>query len=204
ISTEEPMADTQITPAYTPPPPNDPPANKRSSKLPLIIAAVLVVVLLIILGFWIWNSSRSATSSEGDIPVETVPVVVPEGTQPPLPTETTSALQPVTTDTPTPVPTAQLIATAVIPTATPETVLPSTEITIGSIVRVFGTGTDGLAIRDNPGITNLPVGVAPESTIMEVIGGPLEADSFQWWQVRLESGIEGWAAADFLEPVPEP
>jgi hypothetical protein len=32
-----------------------------------------------------------------------------------------------------------------------------------------------------------------DDMLLTVIGGPIEADGFTWWQVRTEAGLEGWA-----------
>jgi hypothetical protein len=35
-------------------------------------------------------------------------------------------------------------------------------------------------------------------TLATVIGGPLQANSFWWWQLDYESGADGWSAEPFL------
>jgi hypothetical protein len=37
-----------------------------------------------------------------------------------------------------------------------------------------------------------------------VLGGPEAGDGFEWWQIQLADGTEGWAAANFLEPAAAP
>jgi hypothetical protein len=45
---------------------------------------------------------------------------------------------------------------------------------------------------------------------LEVVGGPVEADGYTWWNLRkLDDGQEGWSAEGagediFLEPAPAP
>lgn len=58
----------------------------------------------------------------------------------------------------------------------------------------------GLNVRAQPGTApanQIVFSLAP-GTAVEVIGGPVEADGFVWWQVRGPTG-EGWCAGQFLE-----
>ncbi|MGQ9926296.1 MAG: SH3 domain-containing protein [Chloroflexaceae bacterium] len=57
-----------------------------------------------------------------------------------------------------------------------------------------------LSVRANPGTDagNLVVfGLGP-GTAVEVLGGPVEADGYTWWQVRSPLG-QGWCAGQYLE-----
>ncbi len=57
-----------------------------------------------------------------------------------------------------------------------------------------------LSVRANPGASSAnPVifGLGP-GTAVEVLGGPVEADGYTWWQVRTPLG-EGWCAGQYLE-----
>lgn len=72
--------------------------------------------------------------------------------------------------------------------------------TLGSIVRVQGTGAQGLLLRSSPGLPSPSVILIPEGTVLQVRGGPQIADGYTWWQVSFEGGT-GWVAGDFLAPV---
>ncbi len=192
------MTIQDASPAVTPTAsPATKPTNKSKSPpwLPLLIAGLLIIVVLIILGIWIWNSSGLSSSSDDTAPIATLPVeptAVPAETQQPLATATNSALQPVPTNTL--MPTATIEQPATIPPAT-------TNITIGQTVTVANTGGVGVSIRSTPEIGNNLIIIEPEGTQFLVTDGPEFGSERQWWQVQLDNGAEGWAAAEFLEPV---
>lgn len=194
----------------------------------LIVAIILTIILIILL---LRERDRQyALLDVSPAPSATVAEVFPTATQSPLdptpsptqqtptvsPTETPS-LEPPATDITAPQP--PLTETAVATEPTPESVQASnpndcpanpTRIQVGIIVKVL----DWLNFRTGPGLhyeiqrTNKP------GTEMEVIGGPvctIRADNppraYLWWNVRMESGQEGWSAEAplnfpnyFLEP----
>jgi hypothetical protein len=54
----------------------------------------------------------------------------------------------------------------------------------------------GLSLRQSANTSGALVQVLDLNTILEVIGGPEEADGYTWWQLRtLDNGNEGWSAA---------
>jgi hypothetical protein len=89
-------------------------------------------------------------------------------------------------------------------TSTPEpgTPLPPPQgvINIGAIVSVRGTGTDGLRIRDQPGLQGKILFVAIESEVFRVADGPQEADGYTWWQLvsPFDESVQGWAVSNYL------
>ncbi|MCO5184483.1 MAG: SH3 domain-containing protein [Anaerolineae bacterium] len=107
-----------------------------------------------------------------------------------------------------PTATADLATPTPLPTLTPEPTsdpaLPPELITVGLFASVANTGGIGVTVRGGPSTNNAPLLIAPEAAIVEIIGGPTEGSGFTWWQLRLEDGTEGWAAADFLEPAGRP
>jgi hypothetical protein len=109
----------------------------------------------------------------------------------PIPTETTLA------PTPTPIPTLTV-------TPTPNTASAPAEVTVGFYAAVGNTDGIGVSVRSGPSVDNSRLLLAPEGTVVEVMGGPAEGSNFSWWQVRLEDGTEGWIVADFLVPAPAP
>ena len=114
-------------------------------------------------------------------------------TAPPSPTAapTSSRLPPTPIPTFTPIP-------------TPDTAVAPAEITTGFFATVANTDDLGLTVRGGPSTKNVVVVVADEGTTVLVLDGPVEAENFEWWQLRLDNGLEGWAVANFLEPSAEP
>jgi hypothetical protein len=71
--------------------------------------------------------------------------------------------------------------------------------------RVYVNTGDGsnLNVRGAPGLSGIILGVQPTGSQGTVIGGPVFADGFWWWQVNFDTGADGWVAGDFLEPPPQ-
>ncbi|MEA3309067.1 MAG: SH3 domain-containing protein [Chloroflexota bacterium] len=111
---------------------------------------------------------------------------------------------------PGPLPTAILWTTTPAPTATqtpiPRATMPppsptvTTGIAVGKQVRIAGTGSAGLSLRDGPGVSYQRLGVAIEGEVFIVAGGPTNADGLTWWLLRYEADPtrEGWGAANYL------
>ena len=74
---------------------------------------------------------------------------------------------------------------------------------IGSYVQIFGTGGNGLKIRDNPGTSSNVNFVAAESEVFKVIGGPIQSGEYEWWQLvaPYDQSRQGWAAGEFLSEI---
>lgn len=114
-------------------------------------------------------------------------------TAPPSPTMApTSSAAP-----PTPIPT-------FTPIPTPDVALAPSAVTIGFYAQVAGTDDLGLTVRGGPSTRNVVVTVVNEGEALLILDGPQEAENFQWWQVRLQNGLEGWAVDNFLQPVAAP
>lgn len=118
---------------------------------------------------------------------------------------------PTPTVTPTPLPTGlpPVPATAeptafIMPTATVFVIpTPSGEIAVGGKVRVTGTGAARLNLRENPSTTATILTRVEDGTEFTVLEGPTAADGYQWWKVQNAGGtITGWAAANYLQPIP--
>ncbi len=122
--------------------------------------------------------------------------VTRERTRPPGPLPTAI----LWTTTPTPTATQTPIPTATMPPPSPTV---TTGIAVGKRVRIAGTGSAGLSLRDGPGVNSQRLGVAIESEVFVVVGGPTNADGLTWWLLRYEadSTREGWGAANYLELV---
>jgi membrane protease YdiL (CAAX protease family) len=72
----------------------------------------------------------------------------------------------------------------------------------GQIVVVRGTGGSGARLRSQPGNNGPIVVVLPEYTPLVVIGPDRTVDGLVWRNVRVQSGNEGWIAANFVASGP--
>ncbi len=143
--------------------------------LSLLIACMLIASALLLIG---WMARQSA-------PVGQVPAAL---TLIPAPTSTPLA-------SPTPLP------------ATPdaETALPAL-IEIGGYVQINGTGGVGLRLRAQPGLKGELLFLGEEAEVFQVRDGPRQADGYIWWYLvaPYDERRAGWAAADYLIPIPIP
>lgn len=91
-------------------------------------------------------------------------------------------------------------------TATPAPGAGTGGIYTGAVVKITGTGGDGLRLRSNPGLSGQILFIASEGDLYLITDGPVEGDGYSWWRMvsQSNSSIEGWGVMDFLEPVEEP
>lgn len=136
------------------------------------LAALISGIALIVAG-GIWLFTKPPASPSGAIPTAIVQTV-------------TLTLPSVSMPSPTP----------------PATSLDG--IGIGVRVQVVGTGTVGLSIRSDASTTAERRSIAEEGAIFLVTDGPKEADGLLWWFIKdeVDPNTVGWAAADYLSPVP--
>lgn len=139
--------------------------------------------------------------------------VVSRPTPPPKASPTTDVrtptitMAPRTTFTPPPQETATSASGAAEETPAATLPLPD-EIGVGGHVRVVAPA--GLKFRRSPGTAGELIQLLNVDTVLEVIGGPQQADELTWWQLRkLDDGQEGWSADSagedvLLEPAPAP
>lgn len=149
----------------------------------------IVTVVGILLAITLANRLLARTP----LPVTPLAPTVIVLTAPPGATPTATPMQP----TPSPIPTVTLAPT-------PNAAVPPEAVTPGFYARVTNTGGLGVTIRGGPSTNNVPITVAAEDTVLFILDGPEEGNDLLWWQVRLEDGTEGWAAADYLVPAPAP
>ncbi len=163
--------------------------------------AVPVLVVVVVAGLW-WAIFSEGEPKVTPTPSPTPKVVRPQTTQAPtqyatLTPEGTPAIeQPTATR-------ADVIMVTFTPTRS--TVLtPTAEATvqtglaIGSKAKVTGTGGSGLNVRAGAGTGHARVKTLADGTVVEIIGGPKDANSYTWWQVKDESGTTGWVVSKFL------
>lgn len=71
----------------------------------------------------------------------------------------------------------------------------------GWYARVADTAGRGLRMRYGPGIESETNRVLPEGETVQVLGGPVSNDGYQWYEVRDRTGDAGWVAGDWLVPL---
>lgn len=101
------------------------------------------------------------------------------------------------------------VASTVTPltfTATPAPGAGTGGIYTGAVVKINGTGGDGLRLRSNPGLSGQILFIASEGDLFLVTDGPVEGDGYTWWRLvnQDDTSVEGWGVMDFLLPVEEP
>jgi hypothetical protein len=193
----------------------------------LIVAILLTIILIYLMR---QESNRRYALLEAAIPspspTEMNQSIEPTRTLEPTATPTTESILPTETATevpvlPTETPTVEAspeptVTPAEQPTPTPQASNPNecpanpTRIQAGITVKVL----DWLNFRTGPGLHYEIQGTNRPGTEMEVIGGPVctvrgdnPPTAYLWWNVRMESGQEGWSAEAplnfpnyFLEP----
>ena len=126
-----------------------------------------------------------------------------------------SSLQPTPAVTIIAVPTATstLLPSTVTPTLLPTSTAQATQdpgaaqaIRVGMLVEVFGTETEGVRIRQGPGLASEMKFLGLDSEVFQVVEGPAEMDGFVWWSLQNPYDLSkaGWAVADFLRPLSTP
>jgi hypothetical protein len=120
----------------------------------------------------------------------------------PIPTPTATALPaaPSPTSLPTQTGTVTMTPSPIASaTASPTATQLPTETPTPPAGLIFGTGGFGVMLRESP--NGAPLGGLFDDTRVQVIGGPLLIENDVWWQVRTESGEEGWILGEFLVTV---
>lgn len=132
------------------------------------------------------------------------PPLLADSAQAPVIIHLTAPPSPTPSATP-PFPTPTIIPTFT-PVPTPDVARAPDEVTVGYYASVQGTGEFGVTVRGGPSTSNAAITVAPEGTLLYVIGGPQADTTVErlWWQIRLEGGGEGWVAGEFLAPAAAP
>jgi hypothetical protein len=108
----------------------------------------------------------------------------------PTPTLTPTIFRPTVTLIPTP---------TSAPTFTPTPKVPDTIAT-----GVYVVVTNGVNFRQDASTTAQIIRTLGQGEVLEVIGGPADANNLTWWQLRDPNGVEGWAAQDYIAPTAPP
>jgi len=148
------------------------------ANLYTVIGGVLFSIILIVVGIVIivWAGKMR---KEPDITPEV------KITQIPAPTSTPRIVLPTE---------------MIVETSTPAVILPPDVIGIGAYVQVTGTEGSGLRMRSDPGTNSEERFVAMDSEAFLVIGGPVEQDGYNWWQLEApyDKTRTGWSADAYL------
>jgi len=98
-------------------------------------------------------------------------------------------------------PTFTLVPTATpTPTPTPTPAPVPTEVAVGGFVRVV----EGVNFRTEPSTQGQLIRSLADGVVLEVIGGPTDADGLTWWQLKDVDGSLGWAASQYLASTAPP
>ncbi len=165
---------------------------KRITGVPWMAVGLGSAVTLVGLLILSWFLGNFLVQPPDEVSAAIAPTIV-RLTAPPVPTATVSLNPP----TPTVAPTATTAAT-------PDFSVAPAELTVGYYARVGDTGGVGVTVRNGPSTRNLPVTVAAEGSTLLILDGPTAGGDYEWWQVRLPNGTEGWAAGVFLVPSAAP
>ena len=71
----------------------------------------------------------------------------------------------------------------------------SAKFVVGNRVRT----TQVLNVRNTPSLLGNILGEQPEEMFGTIIGGPISADGYWWWNVDYDNAPDGWSTEDFLE-----
>jgi LPXTG-motif cell wall-anchored protein len=63
-------------------------------------------------------------------------------------------------------------------------------------------GRDGISLSTQPGFYQPHVQIVPRGQVVQVVGGPEQADTIWWWLVRTAEGVQGWGNQDEMLAVP--
>lgn len=74
-------------------------------------------------------------------------------------------------------------------------------IQVGDTVQVYGTSPGCLNIRQSYSTSASVVTCVPDGTQLTVIGGPQNNNGYTWWNVKMSSGVSGWAVSNYLQTV---
>lgn len=167
------------------------------------IIGLVCVLAGLLLGWALFRPRNGEATPPAETPIPTSAVALkPTFTSvPPTATflpPTATALPTSAPDTPTPTLSPTVTETPE-PTATPTVAL---VIQVGGQAQVVGTGRDKLRLRSGPGRDFVTFKMVEDGTILQVIGGPTEADDFTWWRLKDNLDVVGWAADEWLQAVP--
>ena len=80
------------------------------------------------------------------------------------------------------------------------TITTSETATVSSKFQIGGniTTTSALNVRSSPATSGALLGTQPAGASGNVIGGPVQANGYWWWQVDYATGSDGWSVENWL------
>jgi hypothetical protein len=163
--------------------------------------AVPVLVIVVVAALWWALLSPPKSSPPAPTATPTVRIIQTQPTQGPTVQGTlapTQQLLPTVQTLPTlPTFTPTIVAAAATPTGEP-TAAPAVSLSVGATASVNAGA--GLNMRSGAGTGNPRIKTLPKDSIVEIIGGPKDANDYTWWQVRDETGTTGWVVEEYLDP----
>ena len=77
---------------------------------------------------------------------------------------------------------------------TSDTATVSSKFQVGGIV----TTSSALNVRNAPSTSGALLGTQSSGATGTIIGGPVQADGYWWWQVDYATGADGWSVENWL------
>lgn len=83
---------------------------------------------------------------------------------------------------------------------------PGQNLSIGSSVRIEGTGGSGLRLRSEAGLNGRIQYLIHDGEEVIIDDGPEEIDGYTWWHVRSpnDTTISGWGVANYMVKIQNP
>ena len=154
--------------------------------LPWVALGLFMGILLLVVGAGVGLFTRQSGATGGQATPALTIVPLPSATEVP----------------PTPMPsvTPDITATPVPPPQLGGTFQP------GDLVTIFGTGGDGLRLRNQPGLDSTIAFLGVENEVFEVSSGPNPQDGYEWWYLVNPYNPEkaGWAVGNYLRRTDSP
>jgi hypothetical protein len=71
------------------------------------------------------------------------------------------------------------------------------------LVEVYGTGGEGLRIRELAGISYPIQYLGLDQEVFQITDGPVNADGYVWWKLvnPYNPNVSGWAVSNYLKPL---
>jgi hypothetical protein len=164
-----------------------PKTSERLINFKVVIAAILfglglLAVLLVIL--------YSAKANQLQVPATAILKIIQ------APTQTLPGMPATPSQTPAPTNAQQA----------QQTPTPNDFIILGNYVKVSGTGGDGLRLHNDASVSSKVNYVAIDAELFIVMGGPVQADGYTWWELKDPYSNEavGWGVANYLSVVQHP
>jgi len=107
---------------------------------------------------------------------------------------------------PAPTVTQTLVSQNIENQSTATSLPPGENLTIGSNIRIEGTGGSGLRLRSAAGLSGQIKHLIHDGEEMIIDDGPNEIDGYIWWHVKssTDATISGWGVADYMVNISKP